>query len=200
MVGNNLTLAVGPVATGTYKTDGQGWYQFAAADAGDTVRINYVVDFYYTVPKLRDLRGNILEADFYKSWGVRNAQGKPLQRVALQVPLILGTDQYAVDANGVFYFDYTNAGETFYFDTEFETDGGSRFEVNQEDIGSAPLVRIALSNNDIGQEMLLTFEQAMCEGMGIKTKADDAGDAFKFVFKCAIDRVSRRSHAINMSS
>ncbi len=201
-VGGDVAVATSTPTSGQYKTDGKGYYEFAAADVGDTVRLSYAVDYYSIVPVLRDPRGTtVAGATFYKSWGVRNALGKPLTRVAMTSPLSIAQNQYVLDDNtGAHYFDNTNSGDTFFIDCEFETDGGSRIEVMQAPVGPAPIVRIALNSNEPDQQVLLTFEQAMCEGMGVKTKSDDAGEGLKFTFKCAVDRISGKSHAINMSS
>jgi len=200
-VNADLTEGVTPTASGVYSQDDKGWYNFHATDVGDIVRISFQMDYYSIAPVCRNPRGEELDAVFYRGGGVFNAIGKPLTRVAIASPLSLGLDQYALDdKTGAVYLANENAGERIYIDAEFETTGGSRTEIKQTAVGLAPIVRIVLNNHEPDQQMLLTFERAMCEGMGVKTKMDDAAEAFKFSFKCAVDRVTGLSHAINTSS
>jgi hypothetical protein len=200
-VGADLTEDTTPSASGKYSQDDKGWYQFHATDVGDTVRLVYEMDYYAITPLCRNARGEVVDGDFFRLGGIHNAQGKPLTRVAITSPLSIGLDQYAADDNtGAHYLAYENAGERLYIDAEFETAGGSRIEVKQTPVGTAPIVRIILNNHEPDQQLLLTFEQAMCEGMGVKTKTDEAAEAFKFSFKCAVDRITGLSHAINTSS
>jgi hypothetical protein len=202
--GASLDVAIVPYAqltAGKYRQDGSGWYQFHSSYEGDIVRISYQMDYYSIYPVCRNFRGEVIDGNFFRAGGVFNVMGKPLTRVAVSSPLSIALDQYALDeTTGAHYLAYENAGDRLYIDAEFEAAGGSRIEVKQVAAGLAPVVRIVLNSHEPDQQLLLTFERAMCEGMGVKTKTDDAGDAFKFSFKCAVDRATGLSHAINTSS
>jgi hypothetical protein len=200
-VNADMTEDTTPSASGKYSQDDKGWYNFHASDVGDIVRISYQMDYYSINPVCRNFRGEVIDGDFFRAGGVYNAIGKPLTRVAITSPLSIGLDQYAMDdKTGATYLANENARERIYIDAEFETTGGSRTEVKQSAAGLAPVVRIVLNNHEPDQQMLLTFERAMCEGMGVKTKTDDAAEVFKFSFKCAVDRTTGLSHAVNTSS
>jgi hypothetical protein len=201
-VGDELTVGAGaPSGSGHYQQDDKGKYVFHSTDAGDTVSIKYVMDYYSVTPVLRDARGNQRDGTFIKDWGVYTQEGKPLKRVALTSPLSLADNQYVViEKTGQYIFNDTNAGDRLFFSAEFEVDEGTRIEVMQQPIGSKPIVEIAIDSSDPGQSLFLTIERAVCEGMGIKTKTDDYGDGFKFTFACAVDRMTGLSHTISTSS
>lgn len=182
----------GTPVSGEYKVDANGIYTFAAADNLDIVSIDYTTDFeFITVSPPSD-------GAFVADKGVRNTEGMPLTRVALTSPISLLRDQYSVSDSGSYYFDFTNRGDTVYLDYEYSTDSGVTLNIENNDIGSTPIVSIDISGVAEGQEWLIKYPRAVPKAFGFATKQDDFG-TYKVTFEVIADRVSNRVGTVYMT-
>ncbi|ASF46997.1 hypothetical protein [Methylovulum psychrotolerans] len=198
MTGIGVGEALAVVSTGTPTSgqalsDGLGFYTFAAADVGDVVRIQYVLDYFSIVLSLPD------GADYLEDLGVRTQGGLPFQRIAQSSPLSIATDQYYVnEAAGVYYFDYTNGGDTVFIDALVEEQGGNFIAINNELMGKSPTFMLVLQNEMDGESITVTYRNCKCLGTGIPLKQDPT--AMKFDIQMFADRTTGVVGSISTSS
>lgn len=182
-VGETLTQSATPTS-GQYDLSNVGIYTFAAADAGDDVRISYTTDFMFlTVSPPGD-------GEFIADKGVVNTDGLPLTRVELTSPISLLRDQYAVSGAGDYYFDNSNRGDTVYIDYEYATAEGGTLVIENLDMGSTPRVALDISGSAEGQEWLVQYPNAIPKSYEFATKTDDFAQ-YKITFEVVADRRSR---------
>lgn len=170
-------------ATGQYDADSGGVYTFAAADDGVIVTVHYVTDFISVA--LSSPTGLAIVADK----GVRDGDGINYTRVTLSNPLSLLPGQYATDDAGAYYLHGSLAGETLYIDYEYQSDAGVGLPMNNNDMGSTPIVSLDISGRAEGQEWLIKYPRAVPKAFGFATKLDDFG-TYKVTYDVVADRVS----------
>lgn len=166
VVGDALTQTATPTVTGNYDIDVGGIYTWVAADAGVIVVASYLSDFLFiaVMPPI---------GTFIADKGVTDADGMPLQRVALVMPLALLATQYAVSDSGVYYFDTAQFGNTVFIDTESETDTGISLEFANKKMGNGAVCALDISGDYEGQQFHFKYKKAKCKSMGLGTKNDD---------------------------
>lgn len=172
-----------PTTTTQYNSSADGLYTFVLADDTKIVRIAYLPDT-FTVQVTAPNSG--LYSD---DKGVRDADGMPLTRVALVSPLSLLPGQYAASDSGAYYFDNSAASDTFYIDYEYESTDGVTLAMNNNDMGSTPIVALDISGIAEGQEWLIKYPKAIPKAFGFATKLDDFG-TYKITYDVVADRVT----------
>jgi hypothetical protein len=100
--------------------------------------------------------------------GVRDANGLPMKRVA-SAP---ATGEYAVAA-GEYEFAAADTTKTVYIDYRYTVSTGSKIEVVGKDMGSSPIVQVAIQTSFEGQHLTFRFPRCVAKDMSIQTKLDD---------------------------
>ena len=186
-----MTKVTTAPATGQYSVDATGRYTFAAVDNGKKISISYTttVMFYSVTPPNN--------GSFVRDKGVRNSQGLPLTRVISGDALL--PNQYAVTVTGSYYFDDTAFGEKYYLDYEYKSTDGATLVIQNNDMGSTPLVAIDISGKAEGQEWLISYPKAVPKAFGFATKLDDFG-SYKITYEVIADRVSGEVGTVYMTA
>lgn len=190
-IGDALTKTATPTTTGQYDQDAGGVYTFVAADAGASVTVKYLTDFLFTTvkPSL---------GTFVDDKGVTDADGMPLQRVALVTPLALGANQYAFGGDGTYYFANAKFGETLFIDYETETDTGVSVDFNNKKMGNGAVVAIDVSGEYEGQQFHFKYAKAKCKSMSMGTKNEDIS-MVKFEFEVFSPRKVKSYGSLSMT-
>lgn len=193
VAGETLAVVTTAPTSGEVKVDSKGYYLFAAADAADTVLINYTTDYQFIVVTPPD------EGVFVRDLGVRTIGGIALTRVALTSPLSLEHNQYAVSENGSYYIDQTNGGDVLKLNYQYEVTGqGQTIVVKNNKIGEAPTLMIDLMYDLDGEMTTVSFERVKPQGAGIPTKQEDFA-GMKFEFKAFANRETSVVYTVSTS-
>ncbi len=180
-VGETLTKVVSGPVTGEYTNDAGGEYTWAAADAGDRVRVYYTPSYFVLRPDI------VNGGDFIESRGVYNSRGVAFQRVEITQPLSIGNNQFGVDDSGAHYFDFTNQLDTVFLDYRYEIEGGSLIEVDNQPMGNSPAFRVSISYEFEGDNLDIEMFYAKSKGMGVPMK-QGAASPIKFEIMASEDR------------
>ena len=192
LAGVAMTKVATTPTTGQYSVDATtGRYTFAAADDSKKISISYTttVMFYSVTPPNN--------GSFIRDKGVRNSQGLPLTRVISGEALL--PNQYAVTVTGSYYFDDTAFGEKYYLDYEYKSTDGATLVIQNNDMGSTPLVALDISGKAEGQEWLISYPKAVPKAFGFATKLDDFG-SYKITYEVIADRVSGEVGTVYMTA
>jgi len=185
-------VATGTPTSGQVRSDGRGYFLFAAADADDNVRIEFVVDYVSVRVRLPD------GAVYLEDLGVRTEGGGAFTGVAESSPLAIDTDQYYSDGSGAYFFDYTNGGETVYIDCLIEKTGGNLIDIKNRTMGKSPVFQLVLHNEVDGDEITIIYPTCKCMGIGMPLKQDPS--AMKFDIEIFADRATNKVGRISTSS
>lgn len=187
-----LSNVVSGPDTGEYAVATYGMFTFAAADAGNTITINYTLDAEHITVNPPN------SGEFVADKGVRSEDGMPLTRVSLAYPISLAKGQYAVSTTGDYYFDNSNNGDTVYIDYEYSSTDGVTLAIANNDMGSTPIVSLDISGVAEGQEWLIKYPKAVPKAFGFATKLDDFG-TYKISYDVVADRVSGKVGTVYMT-
>jgi hypothetical protein len=178
-IGDSFAKNASP-ATGQYDVDLGGIYTFAAADVNAVVKVNFVPDY-------MAIAASSPGGDIIKDKGVMNQNGMPFTRVALVQPLSLANDQYATDDAGNYFFDWTNRLDKLYISFEYETPDGATTTVENNDMGSTPIMALDFSQSFEGRQCTFKFAKVVPKAGSFSTKQDDFGMT-KFSFEAFAQR------------
>lgn len=100
--------------------------------------------------------------------GVRDANGLPMVRVASSPT----TGEYAVAA-GEYEFAAADTTKPVYIDYRYTLTGGHQIAIVGKDMGSSPIVQVAIATSFEGQHLTFRFPRCVAKDMSIQTKLDD---------------------------
>ena len=165
-VGDAFTKSATPITAGLYDADVGGIYTFSATDAGAFALASYLTDFLF-------ITMTPTNGDFLDEAGVKDENGIHLTRVAFVLPLALTKDQFAMGADGTFYFGATRFGQKLFINIlSMQTTGVTLGMVNNK-MGNSNTVQIFATGEYDGQKWMLELLKAKPTDFGLSSKMGD---------------------------
>jgi hypothetical protein len=157
-VGEELAFGETPTS-GQYDDTVGGLYDFAAADVGDTVKINYITDYEY-LTLVPPNSGTFLDLK-----SVKNSASQEMRRVELTSPISLGTNEYAVDStNGILYFDSNNAGEGWSVSYLYQSSEGQSYVLENTVMGAGVELELTIVYQGVRKTDTISGIRAVAKG------------------------------------